>query len=123
MTVHRVFVYGTLRRGELNAGLMADARFIRAAHTPPAYTLFALDGHPGLGAGGTTAVVGEVYEVDAQTLARLDALEEHPTWYERRAIALADGEAVDTYLLPPRFTAGRSIIAHGDWVRWRANGA
>lgn len=121
MPEHRIFVYGTLRRGESNAHLMDGARFVRDAQTPPAFTLFALDGHPGMGPDGHDAVHGEVYDVDELTLARLDRLEAHPTWYERLPITLADGEVVETYILPPRFTAGCPVISSGDWVAWRSN--
>lgn len=119
--MRRIFVYGTLRRGETNAALMTDARFVRVARSRPDFTLFALDGHPGLGAGGHTAVVGEVYEVNDDVLRGLDALEGHPAWYVRSPITLADGETVETYLLPPRFTVGRPTIPDGDWVAWRIN--
>ncbi|MBX3174853.1 MAG: gamma-glutamylcyclotransferase [Gemmatimonadaceae bacterium] len=115
----RLFVYGTLLRGELNYGLLAEARFVRPAATPPAYTLYALDGHPGMGDEGVTGVLGEVFDVDATTLQALDALEGHPDWYVRRPIVLADGERVETYILPARFTAQRAVIEDGDWRRWR----
>lgn len=115
----RVFVYGTLRRGESNHALLAAATFVREARTPPAFTLFAFDGHPGMGDGGTTAVAGECFDVDDVTLAALDQLEDHPRWYQRRTIVLDDGEAVCTYILPTRFTEGRAVIASGDWARWR----
>lgn len=111
----RLFVYGTLLRGESNHALLAGAHFVRNASTPPAYTLYALDGHPGMGDEGVTSVQGEVFDVDAPTLARLDGLEGHPDWYRRTPILLSDSERVETYLLPARFTAGRAVIADGDW--------
>lgn len=117
--MHEIFVYGTLRRGERNAALLSGAQRLREVRTAPQYTLYALGSHPGLGEQGATAVVGEVYAVDAPTLARLDALEDHPHWYERKAIALADGSSVEGYVLPERFTAGLPVIADGDWVRYR----
>lgn len=115
----RLFVYGTLLRGESNHGLLARATFVREAWTPGAYTLVALDGHPGMTAEGDGTVRGEVFDVDEATLADLDALEGHPDWYIRSALPLADGETVETYLLPARFRADRPVIAHGDWRRWR----
>jgi gamma-glutamylcyclotransferase (GGCT)/AIG2-like uncharacterized protein YtfP len=65
--------------------------------------------------GGAHAVAGEVYEVDALTLARLDALEGHPRFYRRTRIALEDGTVVETYLLPPEQVEGRPVIASGNW--------
>jgi gamma-glutamylaminecyclotransferase len=114
----RVFVYGTLRRGEVNHHLLASARFVGEARTVPSYTLFALDGHPGMGEGGCTRVVGECYDVNNETLAALDQLEGYPGWYERVPVALEQGDHALAYLLPPRFTADRPVIAEGDWVRW-----
>jgi gamma-glutamylcyclotransferase (GGCT)/AIG2-like uncharacterized protein YtfP len=112
----RVFVYGTLRRGEVNHHLLATAQFVREARTAPRFTLYALDGHPGMGVGGTTRVVGECFDVDDATLAQLDALEGYPGWYDRTEIALEDGTVAMAYVLPPRFTAGRAEIVSGDWV-------
>lgn len=118
----RLFVYGTLRRGEANHHLLLRATYVREAVTPPAYTLFACDGHPAMGDGGTTTVVGEVFDVDDATLATIDRLEDHPTWYRRQLIVLADGDSAWAYLLPPHFTEGRARIAGGDWVAWRRGG-
>jgi gamma-glutamylaminecyclotransferase len=115
----RVFVYGTLRRGEANHQLLASAAFVREARTPAAYTLYAFDGHPGMGIGGTDHVMGELFDVDDATLAQLDVLEDHPRWYQRTSLVLEDGDTVVTYVLPPHFTAGRATIAGGDWVAWR----
>jgi transposase InsO family protein/gamma-glutamylcyclotransferase (GGCT)/AIG2-like uncharacterized protein YtfP len=61
------------------------------------------------------AVVGEVYEVDAATLAALDRLEGHPRFYRRARIALADGAHVETYLLTPEQVEGRRVIVSGNW--------
>jgi gamma-glutamylcyclotransferase (GGCT)/AIG2-like uncharacterized protein YtfP len=110
-----VFVYGTLRQGEPNHALLASARFVGEARTPPAYTLVDLGSYPAMTDGGTSAVTGELYLVDAATLARLDELEEHPVWYCRREIALTDGRRAHAYLLPRRFCDGGVPIVGGDW--------
>jgi gamma-glutamylcyclotransferase (GGCT)/AIG2-like uncharacterized protein YtfP len=103
-----LFVYGTLMRGEHHHDLMADAEFIAAAETLPAYDLVLIDYFPALLAGGQTCVLGELYRVDAETLARLDELEEVPDYYVRARIWLADGKSADTYLLP-RERAPRAV--------------
>merc|ERR1711977_294109 len=41
----------------------------------------------------TTAVNGEVYEVDDQMLATLDGLEKHPGWYRREQLHTSVGLA------------------------------
>ena len=111
----RVFVYGTLLQGEGNHDLLAGAEFVGAARTPPGYALRDLGAFPGLVDGGEHAVDGEVYLVGPDTLARLDRLEGHPSWYRRVPIALDDGSTVETYLLPPDRVAGRPVITSGSW--------
>jgi gamma-glutamylaminecyclotransferase len=120
--ITRVFVYGTLRAGEANHGLLHRARFVGAARTPAGYALHDLGAYPAMIAGGDGAIAGEVYDVDAETLAALDELEDHPTYYQRTAITLADGATAATYLLSVADVAGHAVIASGDW-RARQGGA
>ncbi len=84
---HRVAVYGTLKNGYGNHRLLADSDFIGDARTEDAYPLL-VNGLPYLydKAGVGERVHLEVYDVDDYTLAELDALEGHPTFYERRKI-------------------------------------
>jgi gamma-glutamylaminecyclotransferase len=110
-----VFVYGTLLPGEGNHGLLAGARLLGAATTPPAFRLHDLGAFPALVAGGEHAICGEVYAVDEATLAALDDLEDHPEFYRRTVILLADGAQVETYLLTPEQVAGYPIIGSGNW--------
>lgn len=108
-----MFVYGTLMKGELHHTSMAHARFLRAAETQPAYDLVQIDYYPAMLAGGRSRIVGELYEVDEQTLARLDALEEVPTYYERLPIQLADGTHAQTYVMPRARAHGAKPIPTG----------
>lgn len=112
----KVFVYGTLRAGQPNHHILGGARALGRATTPAAFRFHSLGPFPGMVRGGTQAVVGEVYEVDHETLANLDRLESHPRFYRRERIRLADGQAVEVYLLPERTVAGRPVIASGDWL-------
>ena len=111
----RVFVYGTLLRGETNHRFIARAALIGAAQTPPTFTLYDLGFFPGLVVGGQHAVAGEVYEVDEATLAELDRLEGHPRYYQRTPIRLADGSIVLAYLMHLAQVEGCSPIASGSW--------
>lgn len=114
----RVFVYGSLRKGESNHRLLAvpGARLIMAkARTEPGYELRELGAFPGMVRGGAGEVIGEVYEVDEATLAALDRLEGHPGFYTRSPVALEDGTAVEAYLLSPEQVSGRRLILSGDW--------
>jgi gamma-glutamylcyclotransferase (GGCT)/AIG2-like uncharacterized protein YtfP len=111
----RVLVYGSLLKGEPNHRLLARAAFVGAVRTTAEFTLHDLGAFPGMVAGGADTIAGEVYEVDAATLADLDRLESHPRWYKRTPITLADGAEVETYLLTPRDVAGSPRVASGDW--------
>ncbi len=111
----RVFVYGTLLAGEGNHRLLASAKLVGEARTAPVFELRDLGYFPGLVKGGACCVAGEVYEVDAETLARLDALEGHPRFYRRTRIALDSGTKVETYLLTPEQVEGRPVIPSGNW--------
>jgi gamma-glutamylcyclotransferase (GGCT)/AIG2-like uncharacterized protein YtfP len=129
-----VAVYGTLRRGERNHGLMAGATFLgqatvrgalydvpRAPYRPYAYP--ALVEEPQL------EVVVEVYRLSgADMLARLDALErydpanEADSQYVRRRVDVFGGP-VDTahaYLYRGDPVELGEPIESGDWVQYRA---
>ncbi len=110
---HRVFVYGTLLRGEVNHHLLQRARYLGPHRTEPRFTLLVLGAYPGLVSGGDTAVFGEVYGVDTAGLHRLDQLEDYPRLYDRRVIATAHGSAWVYLYRGPRWDRAR--LAHGDW--------
>jgi gamma-glutamylaminecyclotransferase len=114
-----VFVYGTLRAGEINHSLLGSSPLVRRARSEPRFELVSLGPCPALVRGGATAVAGEVYEVDRRTLAALDALEGHPEHYRRELIRLEGGEEVTAYLLSPDQVAGMARIASGDWTARR----
>ena len=111
----RVFVYGSLLRGEPNHPVIARGVLVGAASTVPCYQLHDLGAFPGMIADGAHAVAGEVYEVDRATLAELDRLEGHPRFYRRTPIALADGTLAETYLLTRAQVEGRPVVPTGNW--------
>lgn len=118
-SLHRVFVYGTLKRGGENHRFLAGQTFLGPARTGPGWQLYQLDGYPGLVAAPATSapVIGEVWEVDGLCLRRLDALEGiNEGLYTRETIALAPPFAdspVWTYLY------ARDVTGHApappDW--------
>ncbi|MGJ8670590.1 MAG: gamma-glutamylcyclotransferase family protein [Oceanococcus sp.] len=114
--MNRVFVYGTLLHGESNHGLLAKATFVRRARTTPDYHLVDLGEFPALVAGGSVAVLGEVYDVNDDDLVSLDELEDHPNFYQRGRVTLEDGEEVMAYLLGPDYMTGFSVISNGSWL-------
>lgn len=86
-----LFVYGTLKRGGGNHRWLADQQFIGEARTRPGFTLYALDGYPGLvPSPAAPGVTGELWTVDAARLAELDGFEGvDEGLYARQRIALA----------------------------------
>ncbi|KAM4601600.1 gamma-glutamylaminecyclotransferase-like [Polymixia lowei] len=93
----RVFVYGTLKKGQPNNFRMfdqakGDAEFLGSARTVEKYPLVIAGEYnipfllniPGEG----QRVRGELYRVDSRMLAFLDAFESVPTMYQRTLVKL-----------------------------------
>jgi gamma-glutamylaminecyclotransferase len=87
----RVFVYGTLKKGFGNHGLLENSKFVGAAITHCKYPMWCSGVFPYMAdvQGVGKLIFGEVYEVDEKTLNRLDVLEGVPHHYVRRIIPLA----------------------------------
>jgi gamma-glutamylcyclotransferase (GGCT)/AIG2-like uncharacterized protein YtfP len=118
--LHRLFVYGTLMRGEASAHLMSAGRFVGEARTVTAYQLRLLEGYPALLPGGGTAVRGEIHLVDTRLLAALDDFEGHPSLFRRQGVALAGGGQAEAYLFArPAAVSAAPLLIDGDWRRWR----
>ena len=94
MSVRRLFVYGTLRRGFPNHHELAGAEFSGEALTEARYAVVECEGYPAL-VSGEQAITGEVYLVGAALLARLDAFE--GDGYVRASVRLADGTSAEAY--------------------------
>ena len=91
---HRIFVFGTLQTGHrnfhINRGTLVGGQYVTAQPHP----LYVIGPHrlpwllnrPGQG----LPVIGQLFEVDAATLADMDVLErlDDPLWYERRHISV-----------------------------------
>ena len=109
----RIFVYGSLLRGETNHDALAGAVYVGEATTEPRYALLDLGEYPGL-VEGSARVVGEVYDVSDEVLATLDVLEDHPRLFRRKRIALEGTVACEAYFLCA-IAKTASIVAGGDW--------
>jgi gamma-glutamylcyclotransferase (GGCT)/AIG2-like uncharacterized protein YtfP len=109
--VHRVFVYGTLRRGEANHDRIAGALRLGPARAV-GFSLLDMGPYPGMRP-GSGVVFGELYAVDDRHLEALDDFEGHPHLFKRSTITLADGSKAEAWLWhgPPRGTP----LAHGDY--------
>ena len=100
----RVFVYGTLKRGHGNNRLLHGAEFISEAISREEYGFYKA-GIPYVykspkDGDDPVRVIGELWDVDQPTLAALDRLEGHPTWYRREIIQVMNqyGKAEPAYI-------------------------
>ena len=112
-----VFVYGRMRRGEADHHFLNGARHVADISTAAAFELVDLGGLPGLIEGGDCAIHGEVYAVDAATLAMIDELEDHPESFRRTRIELSDGSFAEGYLVPRAQAACFPRLSDGRWRR------
>lgn len=115
--MERVFVYGTLRRGDCrDLGVRyAGARFVTTGWILG--ELFNLGDYPGVRLGGAARVVGEIFEVSEMTLLQLDEME--GSEYARVPVVVT-GENFSatscwTYEVVERACAGCPPIPSGDW--------
>ena len=102
MPKQRVFVYGTLKKGNSRRGLdkLGESNtFISEARTAdPAYSLYDLGAFPAVGIKGNYHIEGEVWEIDTATLDVLDSIEGYPTFYNRKEINTTAGKAWMYYI-------------------------
>lgn len=116
----RVFVYGSLRRGGWNHGLLQDSKFIGQARTAGRCALYAcpVSGLPYLTTEGVSRVTGEVFEVSDEVLADIDSLEGHPESYCRLPvdIEMLNGAIIEAeaYFWLNEIT-DLELVPSGDW--------
>jgi gamma-glutamylaminecyclotransferase len=101
---HRVFVYGTLKRGYPNNPLLEGSEFLGEAVTVLTYKAVTVPASKMVGTSfpvimpdpSGKPVAGEIYTVDDATLARLDQLEREGRSYDRvmidATLPLSNGE-------------------------------
>jgi gamma-glutamylcyclotransferase (GGCT)/AIG2-like uncharacterized protein YtfP len=121
MNKHLVFIYGSLRRG--SAGAMSirfpGSKFIAEAQVSG--SLYDLGAYPGLLLNESNSnVIGEVYEVDDDTLKRLDDFEASSNYWRKQVeISLgAQRKLCWTYEPNPEFYSLRTLITSGDWIEY-----
>lgn len=109
---YRVAVYGTLRRGEGNHGLLRDAAFVGQGRVS-GYKMVSNGGFPAVYATDDVddEIVVEVYEVNESQLLRLHGLEgfrSHDNkWYDLGVVTVVEN------------TDGQSALYHGAFIyRW-----
>lgn len=108
----RIFVYGSLRRKQGNSHWMTNAQWL-GDHSVENYQLYSLGHYPGV-VPGDGSVFGEVYRIDATTLAELDALRTKGGEYIRQLIQTPYGSAwMYVYQRP---VEGLRQITTGNWL-------
>ncbi|MGI8735298.1 MAG: gamma-glutamylcyclotransferase family protein [Pyrinomonadaceae bacterium] len=118
---HLVFVYGTLRRGGARSMSIRfpNSKFIADAKVSG--SLYDLGAYPGLLLNeSNTFVVGEVYEVDDETLTELDDFEASSN-YLRKQVEISLGAhrtTCSTYEPNPELYSPRTLITSGDWIEY-----
>ncbi len=109
-------------RGERNHGLLEGQRFIGTGALSAGHTLYHIDYYPGMvrSEEDREGVRGEIWEVDARCLAKLDQLEAlDEGLYERIQLLLADQSGpVDVYRYL-RSVANKPHIGP-DWKAYRS---
>lgn len=122
---HKVLVYGTLRKGFSNHSLLVDSKFV--GRRSVLGTMYSLGGFPAVVLSGAGQVNCELYEVDENTLRRLDRLESHPVFYQRVPVPTLESggtEAPWMYTMASEaIPQPRVLIQSGDWEEWKARKA
>ena len=101
----KVFVYGSLKRGNNVRGMQFFQGAIRvgqAQTTAGIYSMLDLGSFPGVILDGKHDINGEVYIIDELILSQLDAIEGYPDFYDRTEVETTEGKAL-MYFLPNSF--------------------
>lgn len=104
MAKYRVAVYGTLKAGLGNHGIIKDTEFVGHGKTEPKFDMISFGGFPGV-LDGDKSIKVEVYQFDDSSILRdLDSLEGHPTFFNREEIpiTLDSGEVIEAEMYNTR---------------------
>jgi len=123
MDKHLVFVYGTLRSGSQGAisATFCAAKFIGDAKVRG--SLYDLGKYPGLLLNESNAfVIGEVYEVDDDTLKTLDEFEASSDYWRQQADVFIGTNKSECWIYVPKanpeLNPHHRPITSGDWIEY-----
>lgn len=118
-----VAVYGTLRKGQPNHFLLKNAAYIETIKIPK-LKMHDFGAFPFCTNKDTTeqdTITAEIYHVDKQTLAALDRLEGHPSFYTRELVNCTNknGERIAFIYLINKDNSIKNTnrILSGDWLQ------
>jgi len=113
--MHKLFVYGTLKKGFSRNTILKDSSFIGDATTKPSFTMIDLTYFPGILEIGNTSIYGELYEVSDDTLQYCDVIEGHPDFYKRIEVELTNNTTAWCYVLDYTKYENPLVISSGKW--------
>lgn len=111
--MNRVFVYGTLKRGQRNSHFMHCAEFLGQHRTEKNYSMYEFENYPAVCPQGSQAIKGEVYHISDRQFKMLDELEWYPRFYQRIEIPTDWGNAW-MYIVKFKLCQGKKQLP-GDW--------
>jgi len=131
----KIFVYGTLRQNFANHRLLATSKFLGFAKTESKYVMHCMGAIPFVSKSqAISQILGEVYEVDNETLKAIDQLEgcipsitnpkefDSNSWYTRSEVAvefLDFGQFDQVWLYFNEGGAHHPIISSGDYADYK----
>ena len=95
-----VFVYGSLKKGSHNHGVLGDSKMLGRGNTVEKFTMLDLGSYPAVIDGDDYVIQGELYEVRPLAFESVEFLEGYPEFYNRKEtpIILEDGTQHIAYM-------------------------
>jgi len=118
----KVAVYGSLRKGLHNHGLLKDATFLGSERIK-GFNMHSLGSFPFVTTRGATSeseITIEVYEVTPAEFRRLDMLEGYPSFYDRMLVQTSYGQAWIYFIDQDGSysTVQNERVQDGDWYKF-----
>lgn len=120
----RIAVYGSLRKGLSNHGIISDEKLVGTFDSKPVYTMYSVhEYYPALMTDGLTSVKMEVYEITEEAFDKVNRLEGYisegnrSNLYNRESIDTPYGKAF-VYIYNQSI-AGLHAVSSGDWKKYK----
>lgn len=117
----KVFVYGTLRRGQCNSHLLESATYLGTHRAQIGMDMVDMGAFPGLvhyHGDYPLSITVESYEIDSNILFSLDTLEGYPSFYNRKKVVV-DGIEGLIYYLNEDNKYSYPVVKGGDWIEYK----